>query len=391
MKTKYNFIIILLTLFILSSCNKSVNYNLEQEYFKEEQGILYYKGTPFSGEIFNLYPNEIIKEKGEFVDGKSKIWEWYNKDGSFLLQGKKVVVENVIQLEKYVEINFKTTLFIKDLKTGVPFTGIIKFNEEEEWIISNGLVIKRTEFSKNGNIEVVIELLNNNLFNKTEYHDNKNIKSIGNLILRKNDVYLRDGKWIEYYYDGNVKKITYYKNNKKEGKYTYFENENIRLEGTHKNDLRFGDWIVYDENGKVSQTLSYNENGVYMEPVFELVEKEGVKIWGGFPEYKLRTNLGNISSGFEIRIPFKNVGLKDLKIDSVQRVKYRTQEYELFKILLLDSNRVIKSNRTGYIKLKLKPNNNWVGKQSRKRKIEIHTNMEENKVITIECILEFYL
>lgn len=44
MKSKLNIKLLLITLFIFTSCSKSIDYNLEKEYFKEEQGILYYKG-----------------------------------------------------------------------------------------------------------------------------------------------------------------------------------------------------------------------------------------------------------------------------------------------------------------------------------------------------------
>ena len=46
------------------SCNKTVNYDKEREYFNEENGIVYYKGSPFSGTLLGHL------KKSKYKDGK---------------------------------------------------------------------------------------------------------------------------------------------------------------------------------------------------------------------------------------------------------------------------------------------------------------------------------
>lgn len=47
----------------------------------------------------------------------------------------------------------------------------------------------------------------------------------------------------------------------REGKYKeYYENGNIRLTGQYKNGERVGKWIEYHQNGKVSREKIYDEN-----------------------------------------------------------------------------------------------------------------------------------
>lgn len=258
-------------------------------------------------------------------------------------------------------------------------------SRREEFVVKNGEIIRETQFSKNGDIETINEVLSKNLLKETKYYDNDNIKSVGNLIIKEGD-YLRDGEWIHYYDNGNVEEIFNYKKNKKEGKYFYFKNGNISLEGTYKNDLRFGDWVVYDNEGKESEIWSYDENGVFMKPIFELQKSTSYYISGYSPFYTIKTNFeeSNLSE-FELKIYFKNIGLKNLKIDKIY------EEYEEVEVFISDSNKVTKPNKTGFLIVKLKPKKGWRGHQFRRRKIQIQTNMEEQNIISLEILFDFLM
>ena len=66
--------IIILTL-ILSSCGQTVDWDKEKEYFNPKKGILYYKGSPFTGKLVEYYENGQLEEKSNYKDCK--------RDGSY--------------------------------------------------------------------------------------------------------------------------------------------------------------------------------------------------------------------------------------------------------------------------------------------------------------------
>ena len=71
-----------LALLIVASCSKSIDSGLEKDYIKYEKNITYYKGLPYSGEIFANYKNDQLEFKGNFKDGKRDgLFEWYYKNG----------------------------------------------------------------------------------------------------------------------------------------------------------------------------------------------------------------------------------------------------------------------------------------------------------------------
>lgn len=86
--------------------------------------------------------------------------------------------------------------------------------------------------------------------------------------------YLRTGKWIEYFENGEIREIAHYLNNKLNGSYTrysenrkielsanclndkyngsfktYYDNGNIRNSGTFLNAKKIGQWILYHQEG----------------------------------------------------------------------------------------------------------------------------------------------
>jgi len=55
---------------------------LEEEYFKEEKEILYYKGTPFTGVLVSEFENGQLQRKGTYKNGeRDGPFEWYYKNG----------------------------------------------------------------------------------------------------------------------------------------------------------------------------------------------------------------------------------------------------------------------------------------------------------------------
>ena len=67
--------------------------------------------------------------------------------------------------------------------------------------------------------------------------------------------YLNDklhGEWIEYYKSGNIKAVTMYKFDRKEGmKTTFYDNGIKQSETLYKDDIAASTTIRWDNNGKI--------------------------------------------------------------------------------------------------------------------------------------------
>jgi antitoxin component YwqK of YwqJK toxin-antitoxin module len=61
---------VLVSLIVLSSCTQSINAKLEKDNIKLMKDALYYKGIPFTGELFNYHENGQLKIKNNYKNGK---------------------------------------------------------------------------------------------------------------------------------------------------------------------------------------------------------------------------------------------------------------------------------------------------------------------------------
>lgn len=82
MKTLKRSITVLVCFILFTSCTKSIDGKIEKSYIEERKGITYYKGTPFTGEIFENYENGQLQYKSNFKDGKEDgLYEFYYENG----------------------------------------------------------------------------------------------------------------------------------------------------------------------------------------------------------------------------------------------------------------------------------------------------------------------
>jgi antitoxin component YwqK of YwqJK toxin-antitoxin module len=80
-----------------------------------------------------------------------------------------------------------------------------------------------------------------------EYFENGQLKSNGHY---KNGKY--EGAWVFYYESGQLYTRGNYKNSKLKGAWvSYYENGQIRFKGNYKNDKEEGVWVGYNEDGTV--------------------------------------------------------------------------------------------------------------------------------------------
>lgn len=92
----------------------------------------------------------------------------------------------------------------------------------------------------------------------------------------------KDGTWISYYWDGQLRNKINWKNGVRDGAWVvYHENGQLRTKGNYKNHKTEGAWVYYHENGQLSQKgISKNDE---MEGPWVAYQKDGTvwKKWTG--------------------------------------------------------------------------------------------------------------
>ena len=73
MKTLKRSITVLVCLILFTSCTKSIDGKKEKSYIEVRKGITYYKGEPFTGEMFENYKNG--QEKSKPKKNQNENWD----------------------------------------------------------------------------------------------------------------------------------------------------------------------------------------------------------------------------------------------------------------------------------------------------------------------------
>ena len=108
-----------------------------------------------------------------------------------------------------------------------------------------------SNFLKPKKVENLVEI-KNGVYTEW-YPGKKNIKFQG----PQDNNHLRNGKWVFFSEGGEELSITFYENGKREG-FTIVKYPNGRLHyrGEYQDDKIVGDWITYNEKGKVTSEQS---------------------------------------------------------------------------------------------------------------------------------------
>lgn len=319
--------LLLLLIVLLSACTQSINYELEDEYFEERKGILYYKGTPFNGEVFSLNSNETLKDKGRFKEGKG-LWDFYNNEGDLIVSGEKLIFQSRESFTGYFDENSLYKNFfipISDLNVAKSissnFNGLIRVKENNnlraEVIVINGYAYRSREYSKRhiNKIEREAYFFANSDKEKSEIVY-KYYRNNGQLTNKKSYVFvdgnkLNDGLWEYYYENEQIESKESYKKGKEDGVWEYYnENGKLLMKGNFKNGLedglreyyhkngqleskgsnkegkKDGVWEYYYENGQLESKESYKK-GVKKDGIWESFYKNGqLKEKGSYKEDK---------------------------------------------------------------------------------------------------------
>jgi antitoxin component YwqK of YwqJK toxin-antitoxin module len=216
------------------------------------------------------YANDSIKSKGYYKDGKAVgLWTYYYDSGELMAYME--------HLTDGVTCNFK--LFDP---TGPRIAEGLYLNgkKDGEWHyygIDSSKVMDETYIKglKTGE-EKVYYPKTGKLFQTTNYKDGK-----------------KNGWWKQFYPDGILKTDGTYANDTLNGKSTYYHtNGKKNLEGNNIRGLRDGEFFVWDDKGKLIETLHYkmgilDEKDLkrHLEPDYQKTYPEDVIYQGGFEQY----------------------------------------------------------------------------------------------------------
>ncbi len=242
----------------------------KKEYFKRKNNLEKIEGIKeniFSdGEFTFELKNGVVDNISKNIEKKTNIFvnKAFDKDGNLL---------KIASLAKLDEETFLYREFNKDLNLIVETYAIGEKSIQKAYY-SN----KKLAYTREGKLDEDYNLLTNGKY--TEYYKNgqmkvqgsykegkrdgefkaflKNGKSAGSVFYKDG---IPDGESVEYYEEGNIKSIIPFRNNIVEGlTITYYENGNIDEEVNYKNNKMNGEAKSYDENGKLNGRTIFKDN-----------------------------------------------------------------------------------------------------------------------------------
>ncbi len=274
MKTLKRTIPVLVCLILLASCTQRIDYLKELPSIKIMEGMVYYKGTPFTGELFQndesgqlefernykdgirdgsykqYFENGQLEMEGNYKDGKDNgLFKQYNENGQLKMEG-----------------NYKDG--IKDgFFVGYFENGQLEFERNYKDGEKDGLY---KQYYENGQLE-----MEGNYKDGDKYGLYKQYYENGQLEIKQYDIPYEEG-YQEYYEDGymqNKDEWYFFRQDKYTSRLTfnskgdtiywgYYKND--RLEGQSKTILnKQGDYsIVNYKNGKrVGRRTKFKANG----------------------------------------------------------------------------------------------------------------------------------
>ena len=173
---------------------------------------------------------------------------------------KDVSMDDLVERDGlYYEV-YSDDIFTGDVVVGKEQGKVIKGKREGEWLeyYKNGEVKEKSNF-KDGKAEG--ESIN--------YYDNGKLKAKGNFKDGK-----MDGEIFSYFENGESELVANFKDGKPEGKFlSYYKNGQLKYKSNYKDGKQEGEWLYYYDNGQLQfksnykdgkaegEHLSYYENG----------------------------------------------------------------------------------------------------------------------------------
>lgn len=225
------------------------------------------------GAKLNLLAENLKNKLNEFDDSKIE-----NRENTFKLLENK----NIVNLSKIsINLNFYIRKTVKKQKltnyrifiledNGV-FTPYllnqntfqiqrVTLSSNNQKLLSNQLKSKKAAlFSENDKFIFLEGIIN---LNKQYFNIKNKLSDIQHyLIFNTSDVFINAK---EYFLNGNIKEISNFgMSGSREGEYIlYFENGVKHFEGNYENNMRNGEWTLYDSVGRKKALYTYNEGSL---------------------------------------------------------------------------------------------------------------------------------
>ena len=278
MKILKRSITVLFCLILFTSCTKSIDGKKEKEYIETRKGITYYKGEPFTGEIFENYKNGQLKYKVNYKDGKREdgLYEMYYENGQ--LEKKENFKDGKEDgLSEFYDEN-GTLKFKINWKDGKE-DGLSEVYDENgklsyKWYYKNGKKIIYEQYYDNGQLEF-----------KSEQKDGK-----------------ENGLYVYYNENGQLSFKTNFKDGKLDGlSETYYENGQLRNKQNFKDGKLDGLSETYYENGQLDVKANWKDGKE--DGLSERYDKDGKKIllnissWAEVAATSATYSIGDIVNG----------------------------------------------------------------------------------------------
>ena len=243
---------VLLLFFSLISCSKEkVDYedlvNIQGKYYKK------YTNTPFTGITTGLKQGKIKKGK---MYGDWKIY-WKNgviREILFIHNGKPDGRREVFDTKG--ELRFVKIYDKGNVKNEFNHFVYYENNQlkEEGYFFDDKKNGKWISYKENGDIRKMEHFTNNLLDGESVYYyKNGKVSEKGNYI---NGV--PNGEWNDFFENGNLHILYSCLNNKKDGDFSLYDKEgSLMVEGTYKENKMTDTWTIYEKNGKIKRTGTF--------------------------------------------------------------------------------------------------------------------------------------
>jgi antitoxin component YwqK of YwqJK toxin-antitoxin module len=223
------------------------------------------------------YENDTLKSEGYYKAGKPiGLWKYFYETGQ-LMAFMEYLTDGVTSNFKLFDESgprIAEGIYVNGKKDGPWYYYGIDSSKVCDEVYKNGM--------KNGE-EKVYYPKTGKLFQSTNFSNGK-----------------KYGWWKQFYNDGIVKTDGTYKNDTLQGKVVYnYPNGKKNLEGNYVNGLREGEFFVYDEKGKLTETLHYKKGILdekdlkrHMEGENKTTYPEDIIYQGGYEMYNPGSNGG---------------------------------------------------------------------------------------------------
>ena len=228
------------------------------------------------------YPYGKIKKSINFIDGLEQgLAKEYSEDGTIitLIEYKKGFIVNREKINRYDQQRFKHGKWKYFHKNGnLQLEGNYKHGFKNGYFkeySSDGNLISTTKYVDDIKQEEVAELVKLNI--RKNYYKNGKVKVIASY--KKG---IPEGIRREYSPEGKIERSYIFKNGKiigegiitekgeKDGQWKeYYEDGNLKAEGSYNKDIKTGNWNFYHKNRTLEQEGSYTDKG----------KKEGIWKW----------------------------------------------------------------------------------------------------------------